>query len=221
MASMRRFRKLARHHWLGVTAALSCAGLSTICLFVLIFPTGKSGYIVERRSHARTNNQTTLKACLISIGQQRVFIAWGNSVIDDEALNDLPEIARTTQFPSGWMYYKNFPRWGGTLTPFITKMLGLPHYRAPGVTYESSTIPLSGGWVLHWRYVDVEVAWLSPFLAPFPIAWLIRRNRRKSRKRRNHCAACGYDLRGTLGAGRSECPECGKAHVMADASREP
>ena len=26
---------------------------------------------------------------------------------------------------------------------------------------------------------------------------------------KNTCSACGYDLRGTLKAGRDECPECG------------
>ena len=35
--------------------------------------------------------------------------------------------------------------------------------------------------------------------------------RRRVRRRRGRCAACGYDLSGAGGAGRGLCPECGGA----------
>lgn len=34
---------------------------------------------------------------------------------------------------------------------------------------------------------------------------------RQRRRLPDHCHTCGYNLTGTLTAGRSECPECGAA----------
>ncbi|MCX5658802.1 MAG: hypothetical protein NTW19_03660 [Planctomycetota bacterium] len=53
----------------------------------------------------------------------------------------------------------------------------------------------------------------APFL-PLPAWWVVlwRRRRRHSRRVKDgHCVGCGYDLRGTVAAGRSQCPECGVA----------
>lgn len=36
-----------------------------------------------------------------------------------------------------------------------------------------------------------------------------QRRERRSRRRRGYCVECGYDLRATIRAGNTECPECG------------
>ena len=45
------------------------------------------------------------------------------------------------------------------------------------------------------------------FIAPAP--WLVRYYRHADRRRPGHCKTCGYDLSGTVLAGRPSCPECG------------
>ena len=42
-----------------------------------------------------------------------------------------------------------------------------------------------------------------------PLIWTVYYIRHR-RPQGDFCASCGYDLRGTLAAGRSECPECGR-----------
>jgi ribosomal protein L34E len=42
-----------------------------------------------------------------------------------------------------------------------------------------------------------------------PALWLVHWRRRRALPE-HACVKCGYDLQGTLAAGRSECPECGQ-----------
>ena len=43
------------------------------------------------------------------------------------------------------------------------------------------------------------------------IILLFLRERYRRQKLNPHCHQCGYDLRGTIAAGRTQCPECGAA----------
>jgi len=45
--------------------------------------------------------------------------------------------------------------------------------------------------------------------------------REKYRVEKHLCVACGYDLRGTIRAGKSECPECGQRVVTSEPTRAP
>ena len=101
-------------------------------------------------------------------------------------------------------------------------------------TFRTSSFRGAGGFGLpnhcRWSYGDFGLAqhqifwrwgerliphavcpfWFLALLsAPLPIATCVR-IQRKRRKRPPHiCRSCGYDLRGTLAAGRTQCPECG------------
>ncbi len=64
-----------------------------------------------------------------------------------------------------------------------------------------------------WRVTVIHMPyWLPAVIVSLPLLWVlgitIRRRRQVGQVR---CSACGYDLRGTLAAGRTECPECGAA----------
>lgn len=68
-------------------------------------------------------------------------------------------------------------------------------------------------WLGGRRYPDQVVpgiVWLVVLLVPFGLAtWWFRRM--VKRYTPGLCIHCGYDLTGTIAAGRTECPECGKA----------
>ena len=56
--------------------------------------------------------------------------------------------------------------------------------------------------------------YFGPWIVLFSVllaAFVFRREERKFRDKiaRQICTACGYDLRGSIEAGRTECPECG------------
>jgi len=57
-----------------------------------------------------------------------------------------------------------------------------------------------GGSVLLWA------------LGPAVVLLYLRERRRREALLQNICVNCGYDLRGTLDAGRTQCPECGAEH---------
>jgi hypothetical protein len=77
--------------------------------------------------------------------------------------------------------------------------------RGPSETYVRVTM-------FYW--VPVAFTFLSPFV------WAFRRARRAfqlaSRVRHGLCVTCGYDLRGSGGAGR--CPECGRDMIATAAA---
>ena len=58
----------------------------------------------------------------------------------------------------------------------------------------------------HWVSVPYWIIFV--LTAILPALWLYRRIR--YRKKPGHCPSCGYNLKGTIEAGRTECPECGK-----------
>lgn len=78
----------------------------------------------------------------------------------------------------------------------LARRWGFGHDRmanAAGLSYRSV-------WVPHWLLAMVTAA--------LPGAWLVRRAKLRTRRRRLRlglCPACGYDLRATPG----QCPECG------------
>ena len=60
--------------------------------------------------------------------------------------------------------------------------------------------------------VSVPVSALAVPFAILPLAWCWRTWRREQWRKRGRCAACGYDLRASVG----KCPECG-IEIRADA----
>ena len=85
-------------------------------------------------------------------------------------------------------------------------------------TFESFWIRGSGPAGTRFRQIPLHIIPLGLSLDSLvyaaPLAGIIllprwmRRLRRASRRRRGHCPACNYDLRGL--ARNSPCPECGK-----------
>ncbi|NBC10934.1 MAG: hypothetical protein GVY24_04255 [Planctomycetes bacterium] len=71
----------------------------------------------------------------------------------------------------------------------------------------SSPVTLAAIGFRHW-YLTITSALL--------LVWVWWQSR--SRYQLNACHTCGYDLRGTLAAGRAQCPECGAAVVEAASS---
>lgn len=68
------------------------------------------------------------------------------------------------------------------------------------------------------RSYSVTVYYPLAFTAILPSLWLIQWFRSRPKRLPGHCSACGYNLTGTLAAGRRECPECG-AEIEDSASR--
>jgi hypothetical protein len=80
-----------------------------------------------------------------------------------------------------------------------------------GWSSERGTTP-GGATISNYPFVKVTVphAWLVAAAMVLPASWAAGWVRgmlkRRSRRRRGRCIACGYDLRGIEGA---KCPECG------------
>ena len=86
--------------------------------------------------------------------------------------------------------------------PIRSSLLGLELLEVP---------PSAGGPPLY-RVLTVPVAYLAGVAAALPAVRILRAVRGRRRDRAGHCAACGYDLRGTPergGALLDRCPECG------------
>lgn len=66
-----------------------------------------------------------------------------------------------------------------------------------------------GGTVIFWLF------------GPGIVLLFLREKYRVDKQRREFCVACGYDLRGTISAGKSECPECGQRMVTSEPTRAP
>ena len=58
-------------------------------------------------------------------------------------------------------------------------------------------------------WVQIPYWFPAVLTAILPALWLYRRIRHRTKP--GHCVGCGYNLKGTIEAGRTECPECGKA----------
>ncbi len=59
------------------------------------------------------------------------------------------------------------------------------------------------------RRLDVPLYYPLALTAILPTVWFILWYRGRAKRLPGHCRACGYNLTGTLAAGRTECPECG------------
>lgn len=80
---------------------------------------------------------------------------------------------------------------------------------------EQEWLPLVRWWYPNTGGIGFEIAvpdWLLIIVFGSWPAWhMFRSYQRRTRDRRllQLCEECGYDLRGTIAAARSECPECG------------
>lgn len=87
-------------------------------------------------------------------------------------------------------------------------------YRRMGFEYSEEIFPYPNDQTV-WFYIPPWRMAAIPYAAPFalsliyPLVRLAGVFRRRSRRRRGLCAACGYDLRASSG----RCPECGVERV--------
>ncbi len=66
----------------------------------------------------------------------------------------------------------------------------------------------------------IAMRWLVVAFGTPPAFWLFFWYRRYRQPLPGHCRQCGYNLTGTLAAGRTDCPECGASIVVPAAGAE-
>ena len=109
------------------------------------------------------------------------------------------------EIPSRNIIYQDIHSFSDLAAPFQNTVFGFGIHR--------DYTPNSRGPV--WVQISVLIPLWAPFIlagilpGSLPTTWLIKRYRRNRRIRYGNCVVCGYALRGTLAAGRRECPECG------------
>ncbi len=110
--------------------------------------------------------------------------------------------------------------WNGTL---VFEWGLSDEYRFGDVHWEFETLSGGGinllglipGFAMHagqnmYSWVLWIPMWMVSGMIAAPPVYVLRRRRQK-RHLPGHCRQCGYDLTGTLAAGRTDCPECGAA----------
>ena len=94
---------------------------------------------------------------------------------------------------------------------------GFTRYGHPGDPDYVDEPPDPWAGVSFHHHLTMPIWFPALIFAFLPALWLYKRLRRRNLPQ-HACPHCRYDLRGTIAAGRSECPECGRA-MTADQSR--
>ena len=164
--------------------------------------------VVAALFYLDSRSRQTVHELTVSLGGSRYWLSWYRGGIQFVRIPGWPDVRALSV---GRFHLDEAPAalWDqGAVVPVVDarfagcrRLAGVTSSDNRGTTYPYASLT-----------VPAVVATAAAGLVP---AWHVLavagdRARRRSRRARGHCPACGYDLRGSPGADR--CPECGSRH---------